>query len=270
VNAVATATVLTLLAVSPQANSQWQQMPDKSIPRTNAGETDLTAPTPRAANGKPDLSGVWLPDGDPIPAGIETVEGDLPIPRHMANIMADLGPDGVEMRPWAAELFGQRLANGGAEAPISHCKPTGIPFVNAITLPYKIVQTTDLVLVLYEENTIFRQIFLDGRETEEDPLPRWMGYSTGTWDDDELVVETTGLIEESWLDLLGHPHTESLVVTERFRRRDAGHLEIEITVDDPETYAEPITYTLTTTVMPDDDLLEYFCTDNELSSAHYQ
>jgi len=269
-NPVIAAAVLALLAISPVAQGQWQQVPDTSVPRTDAGTPDLTAPAPRAADGRPDLSGVWLPDGDPIPEGIHTVEGDLPIPRHMVNVMADLGPEGVEMQSWASELFAKRLANGGVNAPISHCRPTGIPFLNAIPLPYKIVQTSDLVVILYEENTIFRQIFLDGRETVEDPLPRWMGYSTGRWDEDELVVESTGFSEESWLDGLGHPHTESLHLTERFRRLDAGHLVIETTIDDSETYAEPFTYTLTTTVMSDDDLLEYFCSDNELSSEHYQ
>ena len=101
-------------------------------------------------------------------------------------------------------------------------------------------------------------------------MPRWLGYSTGRWDDDELVVETTGFTDLTWLDFSGHPHTESLHLTERFRRRDAGHLEIETTVNDPETYSQPFTYKMTATVMADDDLLEFFCTDNEISSDHYQ
>jgi hypothetical protein len=128
----------------------------------------------------------------------------------------------------------------------------------------------DLILILNEQDTVFRQIFLDGREAVEDPVPRWMGYSTGRWDDDELVVDTTGLIEETWLDAMGHPHTDSLHLTERFRRRDAGHLEIETTIDDPGAYSQPFTYTVTATVMPDDDLLEFFCMDNEISSDHYK
>jgi hypothetical protein len=128
----------------------------------------------------------------------------------------------------------------------------------------------DLVFILNEQDTVFRQIFLDGREPVADPLPRWMGYSTGRWDDDELVVDTTGIIEDSWLDATGHPHSDSLHVVERFRRRDAGHLEIETTIDDPDAYTQAFTYTVTATVMPDDDLLEYFCTDNELSIVHYQ
>jgi hypothetical protein len=259
-----------VFAVAAQTNAQWAQTPDSLIPRTASGEPNLAAPVPRAADGKPDLSGVWLPDADPLPEGIETVEGDEPFPRHMIDITADLEPADVELQPWAAALLDQRMENRGLDSPLAFCKPTGVPFVNAIALPYKIVQTQDLILILYEENTVFRQIFLDGRETVEDPWPRWMGYSTGHWADDELVVETTGLTEESWLDGMGHPHSESMRVIERFRRLDAGHLAIETTIDDPEAYTRPITYTVTATAMPDDDLLEYFCTENEKSSAHYQ
>ncbi len=262
--------VLTVLVIGPPAHAQWEQVPDTSIPRTPTGEPDLTAPVPRAADGKPDLTGVWLPDADPFPEGLDAVEGDLPLPRHMITVTADLEPEEVELTPWAAELFQQRLENRGMDAPMAHCQPTGVPHVNAVVLPYKIIQTPDLVVILYEENTIFRQIFLDGRESVEDPLLRWMGYSTGEWDGDELVVDTTGLTEESWLDAMGHPHTDSLRVIERFRRRDAGHLEIETTIDDPVAYAQPITYTVTATAFPDDDLLEYFCSENEKSSVHYQ
>ena len=266
----ATATILAALIVGPYAHGQWAQFPDKSVPRTPTGEPDLTAPAPRTAGGQPDLTGVWLPDAEPIPEGLESVEGDLPLPRHMINITADLQPEEVEFTPWAAELFDQRLENRGIDAPLAYCKPTGVPLLNAIVLPYKIVQTPDLVVILYEENTVFRQIFLDGRELVEDPLLRWMGYSTGRWDGDELVVDTTGLTGESWLDVMGHPHSDSMRVIERFRRPDAGHLEIETTIYDPDAYVQPFTYTVTATAFPDDDLLEYFCTENEKSSAHYQ
>jgi hypothetical protein len=263
-------TALAVIMMSPNAFGQWAQFPDQSIPRTPEGEPNLTASAPRAADGRPDLSGVWLPDADPIPDGVASVEGGLPLPRHMINITADLDPGEVELTPWAAELFGRRRENRGIDAPLAHCLPTGVPLLNAIVLPYKIVQTPDLVVILYEENTIFRQIFLDGREPVEDPLPRWMGYSTGQWDEDELVVDTIGLTDQSWLDAMGHPHTAAMQLTERFRRTDAGHLEIETTIDDPGAYAQPITYTVTATAVPDNDLLEYFCTENEKSSAHYQ
>lgn len=262
--------VITALFFTPCAYSQWEPVPDQRIPRLPSGAADLNAATPRDSEGNPDLSGVWMPDTDPIPEGVTIVEAGQDLPRHMINIAADLPPEAVEMRPWAAELFEQRRANRGLDSPLAYCKPSGVPLLNAVVLPYKIVQTPDIVFVLYEENSDFRQIFLDGRKPVEDPMPRWMGYSTGQWDDDELVVETTGFTEESWLDGSGHPHSASLRVIERFRRPDAGHLEIETTIDDPETYVRPITYTVTATAMPDGDLLEYFCTENEKSSAHYQ
>lgn len=267
---VIAAAMLMALAVGPDAYSQWKQVPDKSIPRTSTGEADLTAPVPRAADGKPDLTGVWMPDADPPPEGVEFVEGYLPLPRHLIDITADLDPGEVDMMPWAAALLEQRLERADLDSTIANCKPWGVPLLTANIIPYKIVQMPDLVIILNEQDTVFRQIFLDGREPVEDPLPRWMGYSTGRWDDDELVVDTTGIIEDSWLDAIGHPHSDSLHVIERFRRRDAGHLEIETTIDDPDAYAQSITYTVTATVMPDDDLLEYFCTDNELSIVHYQ
>ena len=101
-------------------------------------------------------------------------------------------------------------------------------------------------------------------------MPRWLGYSTGSWDGDTLVVETSGFTDQTWLDASGHPHTESLHLTQRYRRIDAGHLEIVTTVNDPEAYTKPFDYTITLTIFPDDDLLEFFCMDNEISSQHYQ
>jgi hypothetical protein len=258
-----------LLAAEP-SGAQWSKVPDATIPRTRAGEPELSAPAPKAPDGKPDLSGVWLPDAVPIPEGIQTVEGDQPFPRHMINVMADLKPEDVPLQPWAAELLDERLKSGGTTSPIAHCKPTGVPWITALPLPYKIVQTPKLILILHEENAVFRQIFLDGRKPVADAVPRWMGYSTGRWDDDTLVVETVGLVDQSWLDGMGHPRTERMRLIERFRRRDAGHLEIEVTIDDPGAYTRPHTYTITTTALPEDDLLEYFCTENEKSSEHYQ
>ena len=268
--AVFAATVLMALGIGAPAHAQWQQVADESVPRNATGESDLTAPAPRTADGKPDLTGVWMADADLNLEGVEFVEGEVMLPRHMMDVMADLDPGDVEMKPWAEELLQQRLESRGLADPVAYCKPWGITQHSTNASPYKIVQTSDLIVILYEQDTVFRQIFLDGREPVEDPVPRWLGYSTGRWDDDELVVETTGFTDLTWLDFSGHPHTESLHLTERFRRRDAGHLEIETTVNDPETYSQPFTYTMTATVMPDDDLLEFFCTDNEISSDHYQ
>ncbi len=264
------ATVLVALFTGNPAHGQWQQLPDKSVPRNDTGEPDLKAPAPRTADGKPDLAGVWAADADLHMAGVEFVEGEVTLPRHLMDVMMDLEPGAVETKPWAAELVEQRLASRGLDDPVAYCKPWSVNQQASNLTPYKIVQTPDLIVILYEQDTVFRQIFLDGRKPVEDPVPRWLGYSTGRWDDDELVVETTGFTDLTWLDFTGHPHTESLHLTERFRRTAAGHLEIETTVNDPETYSQPFSYTMTATIMPDDDLLEFFCTDNEISSDHYQ
>jgi hypothetical protein len=265
-----TATILLALIIVEPALAQWQQVADESVPRTSTGEPELSAPAPGAAAGRPNLAGVWVADADLHMAGVEFVEGEVTLPRHLMNVMADLEPGEVEMKPWAEELVQQRLESRGLIDPVAYCKPWGITQQATNIFPYKIVQTSDLIVILYEQDTVFRQIFLDGRAPVEDPVPRWLGYSTGRWVGDELVVETTGFTDQTWLDFTGHPHTESLHLTERFRRVDAGHLEIETTVDDPETYSRPFTYTMTATVTPDDDLLEFFCTDNEISSEHYQ
>jgi hypothetical protein len=263
-----TVVLIAALMVAAHARAQWARIPDRSFPRTAAGEPDLAAPAPNAHR-NPDLSGVWIPDMEPLPPGVQTVEGDQPFPRYMINFAADMRPEDVPLQPRAAEIFQQRLAASGTVSPMSVCKPVGVPWINSMPLPYKIVQTPTLVLILYEGDTVFRQIFLDGRKPVEDAMPRWMGYSTGRWDNDVLVVDTVGLTDQSWLDGLGHPHSERLRVTERFRRLDAGHLEIEVTLDDPEAYTRPLSYTIKTTAMPDDDLLEYFCTENEKSSVNY-
>ena len=257
---------IALAAGAAPAAAQWERVRDRALQWSPDGRPNLSAPAPRV-NGRVDLSGVWVADADPLPPGIDAVEVGLEFPRHMINIAADLEAGQAPLQPAAAEIFQARL---GKEAPGAYCKPTGVPHLNAIVLPYKIVQTPSLVLVLYEENSVFRQIFLDGRKPVAEPEPRWLGYSTGRWEGDELVVETVGITDQSWLDGMGHPHTEQLRVTERFRRPTAGHLEIKTTIDDPGAYTSAFTYTVKATLVPEDDLLEYFCSENEKDSEHYR
>jgi hypothetical protein len=268
--AIAAVLLLLPLLGAPRSEAQWAKVPDAAVPRMADGSPNLNGRTPKARGGKPDLSGVWLPDVDPLPPDIQTVEGDQPFPRHMINIAADLQEADVALQPWAAQLFQERLNSPGGNGPSALCKPSGVPAVNAFPLPYKIVQTPQLILMLYEVDTVFRQIFLDGRKPVEDAVPRWMGYSTGTWEGDTLVVDTVGFHDAHWLDALGHPHSDELHLIERFRRPDVGHLEIEITIDDPRAYTKPLVYTLKATLTADDDLLEFFCTDNEKDVQHYQ
>ena len=270
-NSITAAVSVTVLMFAAPASAQWVKNPDSSVQWTRDGKPNLSARAPKARDGKPDLSGVWLPDPDPkgTPEGVESISGVV-IPRYMLDITADLKPEDVPFRPSTEALFKQHLQSQGKDDPIAHCQPTGVPGLGAIPLPYKIIQTPRLIAILHEENTVFRQIFLDGRRPVKDPEPRWMGYSSGTWVGDTLVVDTVGFDDRSWLDRLGHAHSDALHVIERFRRRDAGHLEIEVTIDDPKAYTKPITYTQKATLVPDEDLLEYFCSENEKDVQHYK
>jgi hypothetical protein len=263
-----------LFAFAAPTFAQWAKVPDTSLPRTRDGKPDVSARAPKAQDGKPDLSGVWTPELDPngLPPGATTVEsitGFVP-PRHFVDITAGMKPEDVSMTPWAADLLNQRQADGGKSSPAAHCEPPGVPAISATPLPYKIVQTPKLVLMLYEGESVFRQIFLDPRRPVEDPQPRFMGYSTGKWDGDTLVVDTVGLTDKGWLDARGHPHSDALHLIEKFRRPDVGHLEIEVTIDDSKAYAKPLKYTLKASLVPDEDLLEYFCAENEKDAQHYR
>lgn len=261
--------VCLVLAAATTVSAQWAKQRDPRVPVSRDGKPNLSAPPPRAG-GKPDFSGVWLTDGAPVPPHIPTVEGsELRISRHFLDVTADMKPEQVQIEPWAAALFKQRLGDPSLD-PAAHCKPIGEPAQAEIPLPYKIVHTPTLMVVLYEENSIHRQIFLDGRKVVPDPEPRFYGYSTGRWQGDTLVVETTGFNDQQWLDRMGHPRTEAMRVTERFRRPSVGTLEVTVTIEDPKAYRTPIVYTRRATLIPDEDLLEYFCTQNERSSARYR
>jgi hypothetical protein len=185
---------------------------------------------------------------------------------YNANIAKDLKPGDV--LPWAEALARQRQENLGRDDPSTiHCLPFGPRFTPVATNPQKIVQTPTLVVILIE-NLTYRQILLDGRDLPANPNPDFMGYSVGHWEDDTLVVTTAGYNDRTWLDGGGHPHTESLRTTERFHRKDFGHLEIAETFDDPKAYAHPWTVKVTADLMLDSDLIEYVCNDNEKDSAH--
>jgi hypothetical protein len=261
------AVAMIAFALATQAAAQWQKVPDKNVPLAG-GKPNLGAPAPRVDRRTPDLSGVWQADPDPNakPEGLEQIV----FPRYMIDISADYKEGEVKLQPKADDVFKKRLESEGKDLPSAYCKPSGPPGLNSGPLPFKMVQTPKLVLILYEGDTDFRQIFLDARKPVDEPQPRWMGYSTGRWDGDTLVVDTVGFNDQLWLDAIGHPNTERLHMIERFRRPDAGHLTIETTIDDPGAYAKPITYTQPLTLLPDSDLLEYYCTENEKDAQNYQ
>jgi hypothetical protein len=173
------------------------------------------------------------------------------------------------MLPWAQELMKQRQDNMRKDMPASHCLPWPVPAITAVPVPFQILQTSSSIVILYEVQTMWRQIYLDGRVLSEKPNPTWLGYSKGNWDGDTLVVDTRGFNDRSWLDGLGHPHSEDMRVIERFRRLDFGHMEIEFTIDDPKTYSKAWTNKMPVELMPPDtQFYEDVCQENEKDTAH--
>jgi hypothetical protein len=261
------------------AGAQWVNYPSSGIPRTKDGQPNLQAPTPRGANGKPDLTGIWSTDPTPIAEmeklfpGMQVfaVPGDDPrtFTKYFLNIFADFRPEDVPFRPEAAQAFKRQMETTTADqAPTARCFPAGVPMGDLLPLPRRVLQTPGLIAILYEGINPQRLIYTDGRKLPVDPQPAWMGYSIGRWDGDVLAVESNGFSDRSWLDGSGHPRSEATRITERFRRRDFGHMEIGVTVDDPKTYTRPFSIRYTQTLVPDTDILEYICTENEQDRTH--
>jgi hypothetical protein len=234
-----------ICAMGGTASAQWLSIPLPGTPRTPDGKPNLNAATPRTA-GKPDLSGIW--------------KADSPVWNE------NLAPEGTDapMLPWAAELYKHRVATHGYERPMTFCMPHGVPDAMTVAgLPFRILQTPGEVVVMFEEFHKYRQIHTDGRPLPVDPDPAWYGYSVGRWEGDTFVVETAGFKEGSWLDNSGHPHTESLRTTERFRRINFGRLDLDVTIDDAKAYSRPWkSDTIRFVLQPDTELLEHLCENN--------
>lgn len=240
-----------VLALASIASAQWLDYPAPGIPRLPNGKPNLSAPAPRASDGHPDLSGIWAGPG----AG-----------SYDRNIARDLKP--ADIQPWAEKIYQQRVLNEGKDAPRANCLPDPFVYYHAVDIT-RIVQTPGLIVVLYQgtTNSVHRTIFTDGRKLPTDPNPTWMGYSVGRWDGDTLVVDTAGFNDRGWLDIEGHPHTEALHITERFHRRDFGHMDLEITIDDPKTFNRPFSLQMPQHLTPDTDLIESVC-ENDRSIPH--
>lgn len=238
--------VALLLMLAMPSSAQWPNTP--GIPRTPDGKPDLTAPAPRTPDGKPDISGIWRVNG------------------YQYNIAKDLKPGEIVMLPRAQALYDERRKTNSVDNPWAYCYPGGIPRAYLSPDPFKIVYTPKLTVIIYEAVQTWRQIFTDGRELPKDPDPTWMGYSIGRWEGDTFVIETTGFHDGAWIDSNGVPGSDALHVTERFHRKDFGHMDVSITITDPKMYAKPWTVTLPFTPYPDDELVEYICVENNLYS----
>ena len=243
---------------------------DPSIPRTRDGQPNLSAPAPRL-NGKLDLSGVWQAERTPVSEFVRVLGPGLPeiqpdlndITKHVLNVLWDLPPAEWPLRPEAAALTAQRQKSG-QDFPTAYCQPGSVPAALLI-LEFKMVQALRQIVVLPGNGDPPRQIYIDGRSLPKDPEPSWMGSSVGRWQGETLVVETTGFKESAWLDGFGHPRSEAMRITERYRRRDFGHMDLELTFDDPKYYTRPFGFKTTLTLLPDTDVLEYVCTENQRS-----
>ena len=256
-----TVTAATVVLLSATTSGQWLNHPTPGTPRLPDGRANLGATVPRTADGKPDLSGVWDVVGDLVEPNHGRVRS-----KYVYDIAVDI-PGGAPLQPWAKALQNERRKAEGAGAPTEHCLPHGIPdSMLTRTLPFKIVQGSGLTIILFEEFNNWRQVFTDGRALPVDPQPAWLGYSVGRWEGDAFLVTTTGFNDRSWLDARGTPHSEALRVTERFRRPDFGHMEIEFTFDDPKAFTKPWSVTTQFNLQPDTDLLEFHC-DNEKWAA---
>jgi len=262
-------TVLALVVtLAPSIGAQWPAHRDSKTPRTADGKPDLAAAPPRTADGKIDFSGIWNYAGvlgfrggpPPPPAG-------TPPEATFWNIEAGI-KEGLPFQPWAAELRRQRMARDSADNPDAACLPLGHMQLHTHSQPRKIIQTRELIVILYEANAGVRQIFMDGRPAPpKDAQPWWFGYSRGSWEGDTLVVESTHFRDLGWLDVNGAPLSSDGRLIERFRRPTVGRLEIDVTIDDPKAYTRPWTVRVNQRLLPDTDLIEFVCAENERFSS---
>ncbi len=278
--------------VSTHLAAQWVKYPTAGAPRRPDGEVNMSAPSPRMTNGKPDFSGIWTtaePNGrakgasnvlsspkeapgpaEARPPGDQESPGDasdIKASRQMAYIGVDI-PGGLPYQPWLVPIVKERTDNLAKDDPHIRCLPDN--FIRAYGLPHllKFVQKPGLLMVLNEMNAGYRQVFTDARPLPVDPNPSWQGYSSGKWSGDTLVIDTIGIRDDTWIDWHGSVVTQAAKVREQMRRPDFGHLEIQITVDDPKAYTKPWTVTLKERIIVDTDLIDEICLENEQSLQH--
>jgi hypothetical protein len=201
-------------------------------------------PTPRMPDGKPDLSGVWY--------------SQRPV-----------DPGKPEMKAWAEAIFKERAENNHKDFPQARCQPLGVLLSGETTHAWRIVHIPSFLMMISEMDVPgYRQIYLDGRGHPKDFGPTWTGHSIGNWEGDTLVVDTVGFNDKFWLSPAGEPHTEKMHLTERCRRPDLGHLEIEFTIEDPDTFVKPWVIKRVADFAPKEEVEEVICTENESDREH--
>ena len=248
------AALAVMMALGPglALHAQWVPRVPPGTPLGADGRPNLAGPAPRGADGKPDFSGIWTGDGL----------------QNFRDLASEI-PGGAPMQPWAEALYKERLTGMHAKIePDANCLPQGVPKITLAPAPWKFIPLQSTMVILYEAFGQWRQIQMDGRTLVKDPNPSWLGYSSGRWDGDTLVVTTTGFNGKTWLDTGGHPTSDALVVTERFRRPSFGRLEIEVTIDDAKAYTKPWSAMQRMRLLPDTELIEFVCLENEKFQKH--
>jgi len=231
--------ILILLVSATPATAQWLMLPTPGIPRTEGGSPDLSAPAPRATDGRPDLTGLWRP---------EQVSSEL--------------SDQSNLQPWVRTMIDERQRTYFVDNPRYQCLPSGPENLTAGGNSYglrRILQQPTMIAMLYNDGT-YREIFMDGRELEPDPLPTWVGYSVGRWDGDTLVVESNGYNDKTWLGR-GISHTNSLRMTERYHRSDFGRMQVDVTYEDPGALESPLRAVIEMGYAADEVMLETVCNE---------
>lgn len=275
-----------LVALGAPLSGQWVKVPTDGVPRKPDGKVNMEAPPPRLANGKPDFSGIWMtaeprrtaeglssPQNKPgprLPPSANDTPGDpanITASRQMANIGVDI-PEGLPYQPWLAPIVKQRTDNLAIDDP--HIRCVADNFLRAYGMPHllKFVHSPKLLLVLNELNAGYRQVFIDGRPLPKAPQPTYQGYSSARWNGDTLEIDTIGVRDDTWIDWNGSVLTEAARVREEMRRPDFGHLEIHVTVDDPKAYTKPWSVDLRQRIVPDTELIDENCLENEQSLKH--
>jgi hypothetical protein len=263
------------------AHAQWLNYPDPGIPRLKDGKPNLSAPVPHSADGKPDLTGVWMHEHSAT-ADFKRIFGSSyeaesqaaligmeleAVHKYALNILLDFDPKDSPLRPEAEALMKRRAAERQVDN-VCHGE-YGWPVAGMLAEPFKIVQAPKVTLILYEVDNLRRQVFTDGRHFPATfEFPAYLGYSTGRWEGDTFIVESRGFNDRTPLDAVGHPRSEDMYVTEHFHRRDFGHLDTEMTFDDPQLYSRKFSVKVAYELVADNDIFEMFCTQNEKDRVH--
>jgi hypothetical protein len=256
--------------MSPALRSLLASAALVSLAAPVAAQPPAEKPPPRTADGKPDMTGIWVATG-----ALLLFEGEEAFAAALAADAAAGRPRGNsgETPPYKPEAEAQRqyfLSRRGIDDPMAQCLLTGVPRINFRPLPFEIVQLPDRVIMLYEIHHAFRIIPSDGRAPPEDAEPSYLGESVGRWEGDTFVVDVTSFNTQTWLTGVGTIHTEDLKVTERYTRDSHDTIRYEVTMEDPAVFTKPWTLRETFRLRPDERIREYECIESNEDLVRFQ